>query len=155
MATTYQLLDKAEQLELLACELYLELAGRYSGGDRALFERLSEEEGQHAARVRLLKARYRQDSRVMTADAADAGALDRLLEEASAGIAAVKAGRWDGDARAAFIRAAEMEERFAVAHAQTLSQDSIPGLRAFFEQLAAQDRGHKELLGSSAGAGLR
>jgi len=154
MATTYQLLDKAERLELLAALLYRALAGRHTGEARALFERLSEEEEQHGARVRLLKARSIQDSKMIGASAAGAALFDRLIEEAEAAVRAVEAGQWDGEPRAAYIRAAELEERFAVAHAQALSKDALPGLREFFEQLAAQDRGHRELLGAGPASRL-
>jgi hypothetical protein len=42
--------------------------------------------------------------------------------------------------------AAELENRFCQAHAQSLSKGSLPELKAFFEQLAAQDKAHAALL---------
>jgi rubrerythrin len=146
MATTYQLLQKAEQLELLAGQLYQALAGRHAGPARDLFERLAGEEVQHAARIRLLAARYRQDPRLFSAAVTDGAQLDALLVEAAALIEAVRAGQWDGDPAESLRRAADLERRYAVAHAQVLTQEAVPGLRAFFEQLAAQDRAHLELL---------
>jgi rubrerythrin len=154
MATTYQLLDKAERLELLAGQVYQELAARHQGQARALFERLSEEEKQHATRVRLLKARYLQDPRLLTVNTADSLLIDRLIQEAEAIAQEIRDGAWDGDVATVLRRAAELEDRFSVAHANVLSQDGIPGLRAFFDQLAAQDRGHRELLNALESSGL-
>lgn len=146
MGSTYQLLEKAERLELLAQELYLTLAGRFGGETRELFKRLAGEEAQHAARVRLLSARYRQDKKLVASLAADSTLMDRLLVEAEEAVAAAAAGTWDGDPEAALQGAAELERRFCQAHAQSLSQDAHPHLRAFFEQLAAQDKAHEVLL---------
>ncbi len=146
MGSTYQLLEKAERLELLAERLYLALAGRFDGEAGELFRRLAAEEAQHATRVRLLAARYRLDKRLVAALSADTTLLDRLLVEAGEALAAVEAGAWDGDPKAALRAAAELEQRFGQAHAQALSQDAHPDLRAFFEQLAAQDLAHRDLL---------
>lgn len=146
MASTYLLLEKAEKVELLAERLYRALAGRFGGEAKALFLRLAEEEAQHAARVRLLYVRVRQDRRLVASLAADTTLLDRLLVEAEEALAAVDAGAWDGDPGAAISGAAELERRFCQTHAQTLPRDAHPELRAFFDQLAAQDRAHAELL---------
>jgi rubrerythrin len=146
MASTYQLLEKAERLELLAERLYQALAGRFGGEARALFKRLAAEEAQHASRVRLLSARVRQDKKLVATLAVDTTLLDRLLLEAGEALAAVEAGAWDGDPAAALQAAAELEHRFCQAHAQALSRDAHPELRAFFEQLAAQDKAHEALL---------
>lgn len=146
MASTYQLLEKAEALELLAEQLYQALAGRFGGEARALFLRLAGEEAQHAARVRLLAARSRHDRRLVASLAGDSHFLDALLAEAGEALGEVQAGRWDGDSEAALARAATLERAFCSAHAQTLSAEAHPELRGFFEQLAAQDRAHEELL---------
>lgn len=151
MASTYHLLEKAERIELLAEQLYRALAGRFAGDAKALFLRLAEEEAQHAARIRLLTARYRQDKRLVTTLATDTTQLDLLIGEAEQALAAVGAGTWDGDPAGALRSAAALEERFCQVHAQALSQDAHPELRAFFEQLAVQDRAHADLLGSQDG----
>jgi hypothetical protein len=46
----------------------------------------------------------------------------------------------------AWAKVAELEERFAAAHADQMSGAADPALRAFFEKLAAQDRAHVALL---------
>jgi rubrerythrin len=146
MATTYQLLQKAERLELLAQQLYTVLASRFGGNAKAVFQRLAEEEAQHAARVKLLAARFRGNPKLAATLTADAGRLDVLIAEAGAAIAAASEGRWDGQPETALQRACDLEDRFAAAHAQVLAKDAQPELRAFFDQLAAQDRAHQALL---------
>jgi len=146
MASTYQLLQQAEKLELLAAELYTALAGRYGGEPRDLFLRLAQEEGQHASRIRLLAARSRHDSRLVATMAAETHEIEALLAEAAGVLDAVRRGEWDQDAGAALARAAELETRFCKAHAQCLSRDAHPELLAFFQQLAAQDEAHRQLL---------
>ena len=149
-STTYQLFERAEQLELVAARIYEELAVRFSSnaGAHDLFKRLAAEELQHASRVRLLAARYRQDSRLLGAISSSAEVLQELVEAASAALAAVQAGAWDGDAERALGRASELELRFAEGHAQALIREANPDVRRFFEQLAAQDRAHLALLSS-------
>jgi rubrerythrin len=146
MASTYQLLQKAEKLELLAAELYRALAERYAGEARALFLRLAQEEGQHATRIRLLAARYRHDTRLVATMSTESHELDALLEEAAQLLEAVRRGEWDGDQEAALARAAELETRFCLAHAHCLTRDAHPELLSFFQQLAAQDEAHRQLL---------
>ena len=146
MASTYQLLQKAEKLELLAADLYQALAARFAGAARALFQRLAQEEGQHATRIRLLAARYQHDPRLVATMSAETHELDVLLDEATGSLEAVRRGEWDGDQEAALARAAELEARFCKAHAQSLTLDAHPELLAFFRQLAAQDEAHRQLL---------
>lgn len=148
MASTYQLLEKAVQIELVAERLYRALAERFDGDARTLFRRLAEEEGQHAARIRLLAARYLQDRRLVPSLDPDISLLDRLLKESEEALAAALGGVWDGDAQAARLATVELERRFCMVHAQVLSSEGHPELRAFFEQLAQQDRAHQELLSS-------
>jgi rubrerythrin len=146
MSTNYQLLEKAERLELLAQLIYEALSLRFSGEPKEIFKLLAAEESQHASRVRLLAARYTQDRKLVGSLAVDTPLLDRLLVEAEEALAAVKSGAWDGDAQAAMASAAELENRFCQAHAQSLANGGQPELRAFFEQLAAQDKAHAALL---------
>ena len=146
MSSNYQLLEKAERLELLAQLIYEALADRFGGATRETFKRLASEESQHASRIRLLAARYGQDRSLVASLAVDTPLIDRLLVEAAEALAAVKSGSWDGDPQAALAGAAALENRFCQAHAQSLSKDAHPELRAFFEQLAAQDKAHAALL---------
>ncbi len=146
MASTFNLLQRAERLELAAADLYVALAARFPGEPGALFARLAREEGQHAARIRLLAARYQHDSRLIATHSVDTQEIEALVAEVGESLAAVQRGEWDGDGAAAVRRLAEMEERFCKAHAHTLPRDAHPELLAFFERLAAQDDAHRQLL---------
>ena len=146
MASTYELLDLAERIELAAEQLYRALAGRFTGEVQSLFQRLAGEEAQHAARIRLLAARYRHDKRLFAGAIGDLDLLTGLLAEAEAALQEVLGGRWDGDPEAALRGAVDLERRFCVVHAQVLSQGAHPELRGFFELLSAQDEAHRALL---------
>ena len=146
MASTYELLEKAERIELTAEQLYQALAGRFAGEARALFQRLAIEEAQHAARIRLLAVRYRHDKRLVASALGDLALLERLHGEAQQVLGEVLEGRWDGDPAAALRGAVALERRFCVVHAQVLAQDGHPELKGFFEQLSAQDEAHRALL---------
>jgi rubrerythrin len=154
VATTYQLFEKAERIEEICAEAYHLLADQFSDDPEArdLFLRLETEELQHASRVRLLAARYRHDSRLLGA-AVDAAGLDRMLAEANEVLLAIRRRSFAPTAGQACARAAELEERFARAHAELIASEGHPALREFFTRLAAQDRGHQELLRRRDGPG--
>ena len=67
MLTNFDILDRAERLEVLAAELYAAFAIRFADDASAakLFGRLREEEHQHAARVRMLAAQARRDGKLL------------------------------------------------------------------------------------------
>ena len=94
MGSTFQLFDKAEQLELLCADIYRALARQFQGDPEAhdLFQRLEAEERRHPARVRLLAARYQADSKLLEAAAVAAHHLDQLLRAARAGLSRVPPG---------------------------------------------------------------
>lgn len=148
MATTYELFDAAERIEVVCAAVYAELAARFAGDRdaRALFERLRDEELQHASRVRLFASRYRHDPRLLERTPVDAGPLHRAVADAEATLAEIRAGWWEVGLAAAKARLAEMEDRLARAHAERLARDAHPDVRRFFERLAEQDAGHRELL---------
>ena len=155
MPTTYKLFETAEQIEGICAETYRVMAEQF-GGDpetRELFERLAREELQHASRVRLLAARYRHDPRLL--GGGDSAGLDNMLAEALEVLASVRGGSFARTAEEARAKAAELEERFAHAHAELITRQGHPALREFFRQLAAQDRGHRELLRKPSDAPAR
>ncbi len=154
MPTTYKLFETAEQIEGVCAETYRLLAEQLSGdpATRELFERLAREELQHASRVRLLAARYRHDPRLLGAPV-DLAGLDHMLAEALEVLSAVRNGSYARTPEEARARAAEWEERFANAHAELITRQGHPALREFFTQLAAQDRGHHELLRKQGAGG--
>lgn len=150
MGSTFQLFEKAEQLELVCADIYRELAGRFAAdpGARDLFLRLEAEERQHAARVRLLSARYQHDSKLLEVAAVAAQHLDELLEEARAVLSRIASGAWGAGLEVVKAELAELEERFSAAHAHVIASAANEALRTFFEQLAQQDKAHGELLRS-------
>jgi rubrerythrin len=147
VATSYDVFLMAEQIELLCAEGYRRLADRFAADvdERELFQKLHEEELQHANRVRLLAARYRHDSRLVEVPAGR-GELEGMLTEARAVIGEIREGRFADTAQEALAKMAGMEERFAHSHAELISAEGHPAIREFFTQLAEQDHGHIELL---------
>ncbi len=150
MATTYTLFETAEQIEKICAEIYSVLAEQFAGDPEAreLFAELEGEELQHASRVRLLAARYRHDPRLL-GPSPDASALEGILAEARQALSAVHTGTVARTADEARAWAADLEDRVARAHAELIAGAGHPGLREFFAQLAAQDRGHRELMGKN------
>ncbi len=147
-STTWQLLERAERVEVLSARIYGALARRFRAVPevRALFERLEAEEQQHASRVRLLAAHHRNEPR-LPLDAADPAALDTCIADATRALADIEAGRWPADPAEVRERLRALEDRLAQAHAEVLSKGAPPALRSFFEVLAAQDEAHARLLG--------
>ena len=146
-STTWQLLERAERVEVLSARIYGALARRFRGAPevRALFERLEAEEQQHASRVRLLASHHRNEPRLPLD--ADPAALDVCIADATRALADIEAGRWPTDLAEVRGRLRALEDRLARAHAEVLSKGAPPALRSFFEILAQQDEAHARLLG--------
>jgi len=149
VSTNFDILDKAEKLELLAAEIYGALARRFGDDEKArkLFTRLRDEEQQHAARVRMVAAQSRRDSKLLGKITVDSREMDDVVREMAAVLANLNAGRWEADLAQTKRLLLDLEERCSQAHAQGMKglHDS---LRTFFEQLALQDKAHEELLRS-------
>jgi rubrerythrin len=146
---SYLFFEKAVQLELLSAAIYRALAEQFQGQAEALalFQKLEEEEVQHAQRVQLLAARYRHDSRLFEDVSAALAPIDALLVEAGAILDQIAARAWGGESLEAVKgKLVALEDRFSVAHAHVIATAADPGLRSFFEQMAAQDLGHRQLL---------
>ena len=155
MAGAYSLFKAAERLEQLASELYLALAERFAGDAEAseLFRRLADEEVQHAARIQLLAAEYRNDPRLFSAAAALRGKgpdADAFGRETAAAVGEVRGGGWGATLDDVVRRAGELEERCAGVHAQFLALGAGASVVGFFEELARQDREHRRLLAALA-----
>ena len=153
MPSTYELFQNAERLEVLSAELYYLLAERFSDDERAssLFRRLGDEEVQHAARVRLLAAQYRNDPRVFEGSAAWRGTvpdIEATLQAAADDVEQAAADRWGRDLEVILERLIHGEERCAAFHAYALARGAKGDVARFFEELARQDREHNRLLGA-------
>jgi hypothetical protein len=149
MSSAYDKFAKAERLELVCAELYRLLARQFSHDPaaNALFLRLEGEEIQHTLRVQKLQAMYSNDSLLRTAeiDLEDA-AIDGLLEDAR-----ILKGLLSSDnSSIGFAEAksfmADLEEKFAIAHAEHMAKSSDPAVRQMFETLSQQDYAHMSLL---------
>lgn len=147
MATNFDILERAEQVELLAAELYGAFARLFTADPAALqlFTRLRDEEQQHAARIRMLAAQGRRDTKLLARIDLDTRRLDEVILEISTLLATVRNGQWHGDLAETRLALLALEERCSRAHAEGL-QGIHESLRGFFEQLAAQDKAHGELL---------
>ena len=147
MTTNFDILERAEKVELLTSELYAALGRHFCAEPAALqlFTRLAEEEQQHAARVRLLSAQSRRDTKLLGKITVDPACMDAMVREIGAVIRTIEAGDWRLDLPATRRVLMELEERCARAHTDGM-QGLDPSLRSFFEQLATQDKAHEELL---------
>jgi rubrerythrin len=150
--STFQVFEEAERVEFLFAAIYEALARRFSEDPEtyALFARLHEEETQHARRVRLLAARYRHDPKLLGRIGPESRELRPLTQECEAVLAAVKDGAWGRDLEEVFGNLAALEERCSRAHAELISREGDPELRAFFAQLAEQDEAHRQVFARPA-----
>ena len=138
---------RAERVELVAAAIYGALATRFrdDADAHALFARLETEEEQHASRIRLLAATYRNDSKLIE-KVNGAEGLDACLAEAQAALAEIQAGGWGPGLGDVLGRLARLEDRLSRAHADLLALNGNGALREFFEQLAHMDDAHMQLL---------
>jgi hypothetical protein len=147
LGSTFDLFKCAERIEALSAAIYGILALRFRGDAQAeaLFLRLEAEELQHASRVRLLAATYRNDSKLIDR-VNGAEQLDACLADAERALAEVQSGAWGPGLADVLSRAGRLEARLAAAHANLLALNGDSGLRQFFEQLARMDEAHFHLL---------
>ncbi|HET7755181.1 MAG TPA: ferritin family protein [Anaeromyxobacteraceae bacterium] len=148
--SVHALFAASERVELLAAEMYRLLAERFASREpvRALFRKLHEEEIQHASRVRLLAAQYRNDSGLFRDAALFDGAPDprELVVEIEAMVRAIEGGAWGTDLGQIRARVVEMEKRCVTLHAQFLVAGAPEAISSFFRELARQDEAHERLL---------
>jgi hypothetical protein len=148
MTNTYEVFARAERIEFASAALYRTVAGAFpwSAAEREVFKSLEREEIQHAARVRLLTAHYRNDSKLFDVSALDLEVLDAAERAVRSVAAEVKGGRWDGDPKGLKARIVEMEERCG-AHDDVLAHCADDRVARFFASLSRQDGEHRTLLG--------
>lgn len=152
MATTYDVLERAERAERLAGLLYRTVAEAFpEAAEVPTFRRLADEEDQHAARIRLLAARYRHDPRLFENADFKSRALDEVAHAVETLHAEVIAGRWASDYPGLLDQLCALEERGAASHAEVLAEGAVETVAEFFRQMAAQDRSHRLLLAAVRG----
>jgi len=151
MASAFEIFSRAERVERASSELYALVAECFPwpAEDGALLRRLAEEEVQHAARIRLLAARYRSDARAFAVETDALAGLERTEQALGALRSEISAGRWASDLPGLKDRLANLEEGSHGSHADLLARASDPAVGAFFRALASQDRAHVAMLRGS------
>jgi rubrerythrin len=139
-------LKLAQAVEDMAGDLYRLLALR-SAGDPALaavFRRLEGEEREHARRLQMLGSLYLKDAKAFRGTQLEIPGLEAIVAETRAFLMQVEKGAFD--VPGATARLVELEDRFAVTHAEVVARNADPGVRTLFQMLASQDREHAALL---------
>lgn len=148
-ASAYAKFELALEVEDLAERLYQRMASHFGDNPaaRAIFERLAGEEQQHGMRIDLLRKKYMQEPARVPEIALDVEQSRKLLEEGAVLMQLLEAGDSSNlTLKEAARMMVELEQRFSVVHAHAMAKSSDGDLRAFFEQLADQDREHAVLL---------
>jgi rubrerythrin len=144
----YEICGRIELIELCGAELYRVVADRFpwSEPQRRVFTRLMDEELEHAARVRRVRASltvepiaFVASATTLTRLAAMEAALRDVLEE-------VESSRWDGDSVALKDRLADLELRLAMTHAEILASCADGRVSTLLRELAQLDREHLALV---------
>jgi rubrerythrin len=145
--TTHECFQKAEKIETIAREIYERLASDFKDEPGAVvqFQRLANEEAQHAQRIQLL-GRTHRGKHIFDGIAGVEEALETGVRDSERLLAEVTAGSWGLDLDRVTSRMIEMEERLARFHAETMAQGADPSVQKLFQALAQQDRHHRALI---------
>jgi rubrerythrin len=146
--TTRECFQLAERIEILARDLYAELA-LHPGASHALRElmrRLADEEEHHAQRIHLLASTQRKEQWSEERLPPIAGDLQGVAREQEALLRRARTERLPSDLPALFDELVAMEVRFSFVHAEELTRAAEPEVGRFFATLARQDGWHRQLL---------
>jgi hypothetical protein len=148
MTSAYEIFARAEQVELAGAALYRRVADAlpWAAQDRDLLLRLEAEEIQHAARVRLLSAQYRNDPRLFRLAPTCLAKLVEAEAAAEALAQEIDDGRWSDDLSGLKAHMADLEARWGASHADVLAECSDGNVSRFFRDLARQDHEHRAIL---------
>jgi hypothetical protein len=154
MTSAYEIFARAEHVELTSAALYRRVADAlpWPAQDRDLLLRLEAEEIQHAARVRLLSAHYRNDARLFRLAPTCLAKLAEAEAEAATLADDIDAGRWSDDLQGLKAHMADLESRWGASHADVLAECSDGNVSRFFRELARQDHEHRAILLGGADA---
>jgi rubrerythrin len=138
----------AERIELLARDLYAELASHPGTGPsvRQLLLRLADEEEHHAQRIRLVARTQRRAQWTDEKLPLIAGDLQAVAREQEALLRRARTQRLPSDFPGIFDELVAMEVRFSFVHAEELTEAAEPEVGRFFAALARQDGWHRQLL---------
>jgi hypothetical protein len=144
----YEVCGRIELIELCGAELYRVVADRFpwSEPQRRVFTRLMDEELEHAARVRRVRASLTVEPTTFVASATTLtrlAAMDRALRDV---VEEVESGRWDTDSVGLKDRLADLERRLGTAHVEILSSCADRRLSTLLRELVQLDREHLALV---------
>jgi rubrerythrin len=133
-------------VEEIAGEIYRLLAEASAADTEqtAFFRRLEREEREHGKRLQLLGSMLLKDPKAFRGARLEIPGIESIVFELQTFKEAVQRGVID--VPGAVTRLVEVEERFAVTHAEVVARNADPGVKALFTMLASQDRAHAQLL---------
>ena len=148
MVSAFEIFLRAERIERDAAALYRRLLDSFPWpeSDRDVLKRLEQEEIQHAARIRLLTAQYRNDGRLFQVPRASLERLAAIDVAWQQFVAELDEGRWGEDLEALKRRIGDLEERCGASHAEVLADCADPRVADFFRELGRQDDEHRAIL---------
>ena len=149
--TNEECFQTAIRIETLFRDVYVDLAQRYADCPllRDMFNRLAEEEEQHAQRI-LLLSRHRADAQWSEdAMARIARDLDSVSTALMLMATEFRSAAERPDASDVLQRVIDLEHRCGSVHAESLARCLDPEVQGFFFALARQDERHLELLESA------
>ncbi|MGA8893447.1 MAG: ferritin family protein [Anaeromyxobacteraceae bacterium] len=149
--TNEECFQTAIRIETLFRDVYASLAEAYADSPplRDMFNRLAEEEEQHAQRI-LILSRHRADAQ-WSDDALARIARDLDSVSTALMLVATDFRSADGrpDAADVLQRVIDLEHRCGSLHAESLARCLDPEVQGFFHALSRQDEHHRELLESA------
>lgn len=145
--STEGLIEVAVAIELECAALYEVFARRFQGNDEFVYfwKLYAEAERYHAASIRIHQATFAGDEPPV--EPVDLASAKGLLEDLKA--QRVRAEREPISAESALQMARKVEEHSAELHGRTQFFAGNAEFAEMFEQMAAEDRAHRDMLGSA------
>ena len=141
-------LRAAARIESMAKDLYAELAVSFAERPflAELFERLAQEEAQHAMRIRLLERHHGRAPWSEEMLERFQVELDGMLAEIESVRKLARSAVGARNVGALLRRLTRMESRFGSIHAEELAKSAAPAVQKLFAALATQDARHSEMI---------
>ncbi len=141
-------LRAAARIESMAKDLYAELAITFAQHPflAELFERLAQEEAQHAMRIRLLERHHGRAPWSEEMLERFQVELDGMQSEIDSVRRLARSAVGPRNVRALLRRLKQMEARFGSIHAEELAKSAAPAVQKLFAALATQDARHSEMI---------
>jgi len=138
----------AIRVEQLAARIYAILAERFADSPEAcaMFRRLEAEEHEHELRIEMLAGLLARRPELERSLVLDLARMELALADGEAIATVLSSPRPRPPLYRVRRLVAQLEERFASAHADQLTAQGNPELQEFFRVFVAQDREHAALL---------